>query len=175
MDNATSLAFCSFFHNPGNLISADCRYISQLLLPMQFEEAAETLNTERLKMREKGHLVMELFKEDDNMVGRGRYADEHWFGRSPNIKPCDLWNTRDIKYWQRRNRPVTHFNFFMVPRHPANIHNKRMRTQEKIRMREYFLLPGNIFKWLTLYRNVPPPTLWVWSGFPDGEEWKNFL
>jgi hypothetical protein len=161
-----------FVHTPGNFFSAHCSYISQLLPPMLFEVAMEDLNTKRLEMKEKGKLVMELFKEDDNTVGRGRYAAEHWVGSSPNIRPCDLSNTWNIQYWQRRNRPLTEFNFSMVPRHPANIHNKRIRTQENIRMREYFLLPGNIFKWLTLYHTVPPPASWVWSWFPDGEEWK---
>lgn len=162
-----------FVHTPGNFFSAQCSYISQLLPPMQFEEKMEDLHDERLQLKEKGNLVMGLFNEENNTVGRGRYAAEHWVGSSPDIRPCDLSNTWDIKFWQRRNRPATAFNFSVVPRHRANLHNKRVRTQDHYRMREYFLLPGLLFKHLTLYGTVPPEGSWMWSWFPDGEKWKS--
>jgi hypothetical protein len=41
-----------------------------------------------------------------------------------------------------------------------------------LRMRDYFLLPGNLAKWFALYNEAPPDSSWVWNWFPDGKAWK---
>ena len=30
----------------------------------------------------------------------------------------------------------------------------------------YYLLPGNIFRWKWLYKELPPADSWVWSWYP---------
>jgi hypothetical protein len=41
----------------------------------------------------------------------------------------------------------------------------------KLRVREYYLMAGNLYRWWELYGTVPPSTSWVWSWFPDGDAW----
>ena len=40
------------------------------------------------------------------------------------------------------------------------------------RMREYFLLPGYLHKWIHLYNATPPASSWVWSWYPDSKVWQ---
>jgi hypothetical protein len=54
---------------------------------------------------------MEVLKEDNNAIGRDRSAVEQWVVSPPNIKPCDVSNTGNIQYWQRRNHPLQRLTF----------------------------------------------------------------
>jgi hypothetical protein len=46
---------------------------------------------------------------------------------------------------------------------------------KELRIKEYVLLAGSIHRWLGLYNQTPAPSSWVWSFFPDGDEWLNGL
>jgi len=162
-----------FLHAPGNFWTADCSYVGQLLPPDTFADHMEELHEMRLQSMQDGRLGMELFDDGNNTIGRGRYAAEHWIGSHPDLRPCDLSVTWDIKYWQRLNRPAENFQFGVSPRHPATLRNQRVRTHKEIRFREYFLLAGSLFKWLTLYNTAPPEHSWIWDWFPDGQVWKD--
>lgn len=48
-----------------------------------------------------------------------------------------------------------------------------MAKSSKLRLKEYFLLAGNILKWYEFYNEVPGEFSWVWSWFPDGRKWRN--
>jgi hypothetical protein len=49
-------------------------------------------------------------------------------------------------------------------------------SNETLREREFFLLPGLILKWQTLYNGTyPSPSSWVWDFFPDGADWREKL
>jgi hypothetical protein len=67
----------------------------------------------------------------------------------------------------------------MAPRRKVAPIDNKPEAQERVynkrdnRMREYFLLPGNIFKWWNLYDIVPADDSWVWKWYPDGDEWRN--
>ena len=40
-----------------------------------------------------------------------------------------------------------------------------------VRLKEYFLLAGNVFRWYELYNQTPSGRSWVWFWFPDGKVW----
>lgn len=49
---------------------------------------------------------------------------------------------------------------------------RRYRYDDSRRLREYYLLAGNMLKWHYLYGTVPRNTSWVWSFYPDGTTWR---
>jgi hypothetical protein len=48
-----------------------------------------------------------------------------------------------------------------------------VRKKSQTRIREFFLLPGHLLKWLSIYGEAPSTDSWVWDHFPDGEFWKD--
>lgn len=49
---------------------------------------------------------------------------------------------------------------------------RKYRYDDSRRLREYYLLAGNMLKWHYLYGTVPRNTSWVWSFYPDGATWR---
>lgn len=52
---------------------------------------------------------------------------------------------------------------------------KTKEDRVKKRLREFTYLSGNLFKWIHIYGQVPPPESWIWSWFPDGEKWRKAI
>lgn len=85
---------------------------------------------------------------------------EHYVGSHPSVLPCDTF------------AEVEHREGLLVPRWPfgypawygleTDLINKVLNN-ETLRLREYFMLPGYVFKWYYLYGEVPPPSSWVWQ------------
>jgi len=40
---------------------------------------------------------------------------------------------------------------------------------------EYFLLPGLLYRHLQLYGQLAPRDSWIWTWYPQGPEWRDFL
>jgi hypothetical protein len=114
--------------------------------------------------------------------GADRYAWEIWSGTHPSINPCDVSITADHDHWRvQGNRTKDEFVWSMGPRHATleapwflleKERRKNVLDKFGLRMRDYFLLPGNLAKWFALYNEAPPDSSWVWSWFPDGKAWK---
>lgn len=159
--------------------AAKCSYVRQLVPPLLFHDKMVRLNEAREYSQKQNqpevespllhNLQANLF---DNLgpycLGTERYSNEHWIASHPSLQPCDARGVRLGTPMAPRN-PWDHKNWRMIPRK-----NKRRLSQNKaLRMQEYFLLPGYLFRCLFLYnRTLPPDTSWAWSWFPDGEEWK---
>jgi hypothetical protein len=61
--------------------------------------------------------------------------------------------------------------------HHAAATNTRTSTssslqQELRQYQEFFLLPGRLLKWMYFYNATPRQDSWIWSWFPQGQEWK---
>jgi hypothetical protein len=65
-------------HTSGNMWLARCNYVSKLLDPTSFTEKMNTV-------------PIALGKVKEYMVGRGRFAAEHWIYSNPSGRPCDLY------------------------------------------------------------------------------------
>jgi hypothetical protein len=104
-----------------------------------------------------------------------RYGAEQWAYSHPTLRPCDVSVAPKIEYWQRRDRSrdPNKFDWAMFPRP----NNKRpavsVPKSADARMREYYLLPGFIFKWSLLYHELPPSDSFFYDYMFDGAEWKD--
>jgi hypothetical protein len=111
----------------------------------------------------------------------GRYASEAWSGSHPSVVPCDLSEVRNIDFWKKepfsQEMIEANFNFSLAPRatdaRGKFLHIRRTkRNKLTLMIREYYLLAGNLFKWIHLYNGeVPARNSWVWDFFPNGDIW----
>jgi hypothetical protein len=170
---------------PGNIWTAQCSYIQQLLPPKEFQRKLRNLLKEVLMMRLLGTLSSRMFSGEDLLHGLNRFADEHWVGSHPAVVPCDVAGSVDLKLlWGPEQGPKqTSSKFAMAPQEAVDakwIYSQPENTQailanERDRIKEYYFLGGRLFLWLGLYNQVPPESSWVWNWFPDGALWKNTI
>lgn len=124
-------------------------------------------------------------------MGRTRFAAEHWLGSHPALQtPCDLSAhiTANLSAWLHPHE--THLmasaNFSLGTSPTFAIHHahwdffrygKRghvVLDTPALRLRDWFLLPGQLFKFATLYDGaVPPDHSWMWQWFPDAAVWRD--
>ena len=162
----------SLLHS-GNFFTADCGYVRTLLTPTQFVGKMETTHHARnALMRSKNRFVTIFASDNDVTLGVNGYAMEHWIASSPDVRPCDLSPSHDMKAWFR-DPPTASFQFQMQPRFPSRLKQPELRKNRSLRLKEYFLLSGFLFKWFKLYHRAPPPDSWIWDWYPDGADWKD--
>jgi hypothetical protein len=169
---------------PGNMWTAACPYVTQLIPPHSFASQYEAAVADLLLLRLDGVLQSLLLRDRPDYFGLDRYAAEHWIGSHPDLRPCDMdavsERPQDIF---KRHAPVDQvdqaFQFGLAPRHVgfAVGHNfeahQRLRNSEEDRKKEIYLLPGRIYLWHKLYKRAPPATSWTWKWFPDGSFWQD--
>jgi hypothetical protein len=163
----------------GNFWTADCSYVNQLVPAQDFEDRLRRIQETAQQLQNRNQLLVNLQEDMDMNFGRGRYASEHWIGSHPSFTPCDLTHTVSLQHWFQGSRSQD-FNWSMAPVAPLKakwsyqpwkmVH--RVVKFKPLSRREYFLLPGRILRWYALYNDVPPPSSWVWSWFPDGQFWR---
>lgn len=124
-------------------------------------------------LQSKGIFDMNLFPIRDDFYGLNRYSSEHWVGSHPSLEACDLSKDDDFGFWLTGNHWSKNFSFGMGPRHSGSPVKEEKFTIEKVqqnetlRLKEYFFLAGRIFKYFELYGEVPKPSSWVWTWFPE--------
>jgi hypothetical protein len=176
---------------PGNFWAAKCSYVTKLVPARNYSSVTASLKDRVTELVQQEKLSIELFPPDKfpaepDRYGLDRFAAEHWIGSHPQLVPCDLSDTASIHYWYTKDRNQTELNFAMAPRRPLRAPLKlwpvmtdmkkvklKVLNSPELRSKEYFLLPGYIFKWYALYQEFPPASSWVWSWFPDGELWQD--
>jgi hypothetical protein len=179
-----------------------CSYINQLLPPVQYEQKLRQLAiTAKQKYNFTSHIYNPMQMNGDDFWGRGRYAAEHWIGSHPDMRPCDLSRTSDVAFWWNGDKLLKSaintsekdeevvpslLDFQMAPRQTSLlghswIHVRKLASirealeSKELRIKDYVLLAGSIHRWLGLYNATPAPSSWVWSFFPDGNEWLDAL
>jgi hypothetical protein len=168
---------------PGNMWTAQCSYISKLLPPDGFEAKQEEVIGKMLLLRLRGQIVTKTFPDErKDRYGLDRYTAEHWVASHPAVRPCDMDPSGDLNKVHAQKMTHRGFQFGMAPRStPRKWFTGRLRDRIKIerdirlRRREYFLLPGLLFKWLHLYGEAPSKDSWAWQWFPDGDYWKEMV
>ena len=171
---------------PGNMFTARCDYVNQLLNPREFLKKQTDIVRKALWLGDQGRFH---FKEKDHKAyatGLRRYAPEHYIASHPYIVPCDLSKETDWWYW-RSNVPHTssEFEWAMFPRYKQ--FNVSATTDPKLpdfllnesnsdkRIRAYTYLAGLIFRHIQLYNMTPPLNSWMFDWLPDGKFWRTML
>jgi hypothetical protein len=54
----------------------------------------------------------------------------------------------------------------------ASYENKGTMMRQRRLVREWFLLPGFLYRWKRIYGLYPKPDSWIWDWYPNGQEWK---
>ena len=125
-------------HYPGNMWVASCRYIQKLVPPMGFDTVMDRRVVKSFKhFRDtRGTLQTHFFPQMPHMMGRKRFASEHWLGSHPSLlHPCHVTSIANLSQWlhplsqdkpqpkQRHtlldNQQIQEEPLHMVPAHPA--------------------------------------------------------
>ena len=171
-------------HFPGNMWTAKCSYIRQLAPPgmLRLRRTRAIQAVEQL-MKQKRNRPMDakFCPYDPLLLGLSRFFAEHWIGTHPSIRPCDLSATPSLEYWKTGDRNMSDHAFDMAPRHRFeadwDFYNycnySEIVDDDAARLKEYFLLPGHLFRWIKEYNVTAPDESWIWSWYPDGAKWKN--
>jgi hypothetical protein len=117
--------------------------------------------------------------------GLERFAMEHWVGSHPSIMPCDVagdlagnltaWNqsggaNESVFVWKMAPHASFRPAKYWSPLSDANV--DLIMSHKNLRMREYFLFPGQLFKWMYLYNEIPQLGSWALQWYPDRVEWR---
>jgi len=178
----------------GNMWRSRCSYVRQLLPPSHdFPQAMHTVTAHALLERLRFKLLMTLQELRAGVFGIDRFATEFWVASHPTIRPCDFSKvqppepnkldlTDQFLNWLRRmgDTPAVYQQAlkeeWFAPQAPAFPlplpPSLQVVKYPDVRLREYFLLAGNLFKWYFLYQQAPPADSWVYTWFPDGDEWR---
>ena len=120
--NVCGTRFATFphYHMAGNMWTATCEYIRQLIRPVDFPNKMEALLEQSIFLGGKSDvgtggggsiaatrtgtvggvvdraIPKPTFQQysDGYPVGRDRYSLEHWIGSHPNLQPCDIYSRK---------------------------------------------------------------------------------
>jgi hypothetical protein len=186
---------------PGNMFTASCTYVNDLLPPNTFEQQMEEYVKAALLARLLGYLQSGVFlghftrksihepygADLPELWGLDRFSVDFWLGSHPKLNPCDVSGNvaHNLSYWhgltvaaasagkERHYGPVVE-----APTHdgsPFHFNVSRYKatlSDDSIRMREVSFLAGHLARYNHLYGSVPASNSRVWSFFPDSEYWK---
>jgi hypothetical protein len=150
---------CSIFF-PGNMWTAQCSYVNQLLPPISFESQMWNVYF-HAQQQQTPPFEYDLYAPVDACFGTNRYSSEQWIGSHPTLKPCELSDTGNAYIWASEGHEELQFNFSQAPHGGFNSSGYRpthlperhaLLRNETARLRNYWLLAGQIHKWYHLYQ-----------------------
>ncbi|KAL9183710.1 hypothetical protein ACHAXT_004566 [Thalassiosira profunda] len=179
-----------FHHFLGNMFTASCEYVKELLPPEQFEKATNDAAGETLVSQLRRAVTTDLFPFTPQNLGLGQYSVEHWIGSHPDLRPCDVAPVRHSWFPFFTGSPYLANDFtssraydFMwseAPRRSSAPPGQLSRTiehraiaKDATAYREYYYLAGNLLRWHNLYDKAPPWDSWIWKWYPRGDEWRD--
>jgi hypothetical protein len=151
-------------HTSGNMWLARCKYVTKLIDPLEFERKMEDVP-----------MVVGLKKRFRHyLVGRGRFAAEHWIYSHPSGQPCDLHTGnfscgyKDLPEFDTTttNDDVVGkemFDLRLAPRFQYSFYNP---LEE---LKPWTGLAHRLHEYRVLYNESPSSSWWGWRL----EEWKN--
>ena len=174
-------------HFPGNMFAAQCHYVRRLPQPSTLLAQREALYQEvQPKLERNGSFVSTMCNfEATNTFGRDRYSLEYWIGMHPTLVPCDMATEANMDVWKEPGDLTGNFRWGLAPKRP--IEDKgwvfhiycpmpdALWKELDLRLREYFLLPGHLYRWMKEVGEFPPDDSWIWKWFPDGAYWKKSI
>ena len=166
------------FHTSGNMWTAHCSYVKNLISPIDFElRMKRVMQTLELERPLKKDMLPCTGKEDciePPHVGLTQYCSEHWIYSHPAVVPCDVLPTKYSFLWTDNNLPGQKEKWkpdvFVGPRFPLSIFlNNYIPSTPK-----WLTLEGRIFEWKNLYESLPPRNSWIWYYY-GRHSWDNAL
>lgn len=126
-------------------------------------------------------------------LGLGRYAAEHWIASHPYVRPCEveaptpqisLWDNASAMEVESFASNAQRMHLTTAPQHgwttpgrfrwdPPAVQALLLENPPTAARCDYFLLPGFLHRWQSLYDKVPPRSSWVWRWYPDALYWQN--
>jgi hypothetical protein len=165
--NICASRFATFphFHMAGNMWTAQCSYIQQLIPPKQFPQRMEEL-MEYVMIRRPNSTVeipKPTFKQmyDGYPVGRERFAYEHWLGSHPHLKPCDVYPGKYLHGY--RDLPDRKRKFWIPRLGPAPRWPLQMFLDISMLRGEWFCGQARLFEFEFLYGLQPKENSFIWS------------
>ncbi len=150
----------------GNMWSAQCNYVKNLISPNEIEEKYDIA----MQTRPEG-IEMTLFKGENFKyfsLAKGRYAAELFVSSHPGIIPCSMMQGSKL-YWSED--PPGDFTSHVVGFVEMELLNKMIMGTSNAHLKEWYLLPGILWRYHVLYNELPPADSWVWRHYPDGIRW----
>eukprot|EP00553_Chaetoceros_curvisetus_P001197 CAMPEP_0204616214 /NCGR_PEP_ID=MMETSP0717-20131115/3513_1 /ASSEMBLY_ACC=CAM_ASM_000666 /TAXON_ID=230516 /ORGANISM="Chaetoceros curvisetus" /LENGTH=177 /DNA_ID=CAMNT_0051629375 /DNA_START=1 /DNA_END=531 /DNA_ORIENTATION=- len=164
---------------------AQCSYISKLVPPSRFESSQSNViesmrnSTEKIESRKRWYMTKldnytsykfsrNHYKliEREYLIGTGRYAAEHWIGSHPDLKPCEVFPSKDFP-------PIVYGRHIRV----RGFHSPRLeRIQETMNAsiaegfwndnkveNPWLGKDGKLYLYKSLYSKVPPDDSWFYT------------
>jgi len=98
-------------------------------------------------------------------LGWSRMAAEEFVGTHPSLIPCSFSKGQA---WSVD--PPGSFSSHVIT-WTGNPKLEEM-LQGMNHLKEWYLLPGILWRYHVLYGEMPPSESWVWRHYPDGNNWK---
>jgi hypothetical protein len=153
-------------HMAGNMWTAKCSYVQQLIPPRDFTAKMEGLMQFVMEeSRRDTSIPRPTFQQfqDEYFVGRQRFAFEHWIGSHPSVQPCDIYPGKylcgyiDLPHsseeWKADLQPA--------PRFPVSEFQKRAAKGN------WFCGQARLLEFEWLYHQGPPSSSFVWSFYNE--------
>jgi hypothetical protein len=159
----------------GNMWSAKCEYVKDLVSPFELE----TKNDLAVSTRPK-EMQMRLYesKMEKFTLGQDRYAAEQFVGTHPNLVPCSY---KDGLIWSV-DPPGTFESHVLrtglIVEDGDSLEEMMKRIEMEVdnnHLREWYLLPGILWRYHVLYDEMPPSDSWIWRHYPDGANWRQVV
>ncbi len=158
----------------GNMWSARCDYVQNLISPFDLYER----NVEAYNSKPNG-MTSDFFYTSihvmDYSLGKDRFAAEQFIGNHPHFIPCSFRKPVEAIKSIWAVNPPEEFRYYIIPSEEHKTVEDMEGEGGNKRIKEWYLLPGILWRYHTLYNEMPPPDSWIWRHYPDGDIWKETI
>jgi hypothetical protein len=153
----------TFFY-PGNMFTAKCSYVRQLLSPKVYEyqmtnHVIGKILLAKIRMKLTMSLIPKLDRHPD-YIGLDRYSIDYWISSHPHIHPCDLSDiNHNYEYWDR-SPPLIEPSIIDIHNDVNNGNDNSNRIDTLVKSPSYFHLEagpprhGNSIPSILLYFDI---------------------
>ncbi len=156
----------------GNMWSARCDYVKKLISPFHiFPRNADAFRTRP------GAMTAEFFNSKkfamQYSLGKERFASEQFATNHPSFVPCSFKKPFVPDTIWSANPPGDFFKDYVIQvEDPRTLEEMK---DESNHLKEWYLLPGILWRHYKIYNEIPPLDSWYWKHYPDGENWRTTI
>jgi hypothetical protein len=157
-------------HNPGNMWTAKCDYVKNLIRPDGFAAAMKAMVDHFNNAHEVDPSIPAPSNIEPWFIGTERYAMEHWLGSHPSILPCDVYP--GVYDWAYGNLPDSKTPWVpdlkTAPRFPLNKTTVSLPFLRTLKDPAWFCGPAKLLEYGFLYNDeLPPPQSYIWTLYDE--------
>jgi len=161
-----------FFHMTGNMWTAKCSYINQLIAPIEFEAKMDQFLEYVLAMASRNDSTIpepsDEIIEGKYALGMKRWALEHWIGSHPSIKPCDVCS--DLTYGYNRYEVPKPSSRWSIELHEGPRHSLHRFRDGYFPHGDWFCGRARLLEFDFLYGSVPSQDSFFWSYYAHAND-----